>query len=130
MELFLNLVWLLMAVALVCLWLQGEARARTGCWRQVIAIGILIAIVFPVISMSDDLLAVQNAFEADSYPRRDHLVPSNNPPGQPALAIIAAVVFSGLGFGFPRFPVPNLVLVHEPERPELACVGIRPPPTV
>ena len=128
MELFLNLAWLLLAGVLVCLWLQGEGREKAGCGRQLLAIAVLIAILFPVISMSDDLLAVQNAFEADNYPRRDHLVPSNNHPIQPALTFIAAAIFAGLGFGFSRFAIPSLVPVFEREHPELVSIGNRPPP--
>lgn len=128
MELLLNAVWLLLAGALLCLWLQGNLRTKTDRGRQFIAIAVLIAILFPVISMSDDLLAVQNAFEADNFSRRDHLVPANNSPVQPALTMIAVVIFAGLGFGFTRLTGPNLVPVHEPERPELVCVGNRPPP--
>jgi hypothetical protein len=129
MELFLNLAWLFLAAAIVCLWLQGERRERKGWRRQLTAIVVLSAILFPVISMSDDLLAVQNTFEADNYSRRDHLVPCSNQPLQPALTMFAAVIFAGLGFGCTRFTLPNLVPVHEPERPELACAGNRPPPT-
>src|SRR5215469_14853472 len=128
MELFLNLAWLHLAGALLYLWLQGNVRTKADVGKQFIAIVVLIAILFPVVSMSDDLLAVQNAFEADNYPPRDHLVPANNPPVQPALIMIAAVIFAGLGFGFGRFTVPDLVPLPQPEHPQLVSIGNRPPP--
>jgi len=128
MELFLNLAWLLLAGVLVWHWLQGETRAKTGGGLQLIAIAVLVAILFPVISMSDDLLAVQNASEADNYQRRDQLVPSNNHPVQPALNIIAAVISAGLLLGFSRFAIPILAPRYELEHPELAILGNRPPP--
>lgn len=128
MELFLNLAWLLLAGALLGLWLQREVRPETGRRRQLIAIAVLIAILFPVISVSDDLLTVQTAFEADNYQRRDHVVPSNNYPVPPALTIIAAVILAELGFGPTRLAPPSAVPVHVPEYPEWACVGNRPPP--
>jgi len=129
MESFLNLTWFFLAGTLVCLCLQGHTQAKTGRRQQLVAIAVLIAILFPVISMSDDLLAVQNASEADSYQRRDHLVPSSGSPVQPASAIVAVFIFAGFGFGFTWFAVPRPVAVHEPQYPELACVGNRPPPT-
>ena len=127
MELSLNLAWLILAAVLVGLWARG-ARVKTGRAQQLIAIAVLIVILFPVISMSDDLLAVQNAFEADSYQRRDHLMPSNNHPVQPGHTIIATVIFAGLGFGFSHFTPPHLLPDYEPEHPELTSFGSRPPP--
>lgn len=129
MELFLNLAWLLVAGTMVCLWLRGDGGHNPDRRRQLIAIAVLIAILFPVISVSDDLLAVQNPFEADNYPRRDHLVPSNTHPVQPALTIIATAIFAGLAFGFLRFIAPSVLPVREPEHPELAGIDNRPPPT-
>ena len=128
MELFLNLAWVAVAAALVCLWLRGDAADDPDRSRQLIAIAVLIAILFPVISVSDDLLAVQNAAEADNYLRRDHLVPSHTPAVQPVLTILAPVIFAGLGFGFLRFVAPSLLPVKKPDRPELAGIDNRPPP--
>jgi O-antigen ligase len=130
MELFLNITWLLVAGTIVCLWLPGKGRARAERRRQIIAISVLIAILFPVISVSDDLLAIQNASEADNYPRRDHLIPSSANPVQPLLAITMPSIFAGLGFGFPRLISPGLLPVHEPDRPEMAGIDSRPPPGV
>jgi hypothetical protein len=128
MELLLNLAWLLMAGVIVCLWLRGESRRSPDCRGQLIAIAVLIAILFPVISVSDDLLAVQNASEADNYLRRDHLVPSNLHPVQPMSTIVAPKIFAVLAMGFLRFFAPRLLPVHVPEHPELGSIDNRPPP--
>jgi hypothetical protein len=89
---------------------------------------MLIAILFPVISVSDDLLAIQNPAEADNYLRRDHRDTSYTHPVQPMLAVLASVHSSGVGFGFLRFIAPGLLPVQKPERPELAGIWNRPPP--
>jgi hypothetical protein len=128
MELLLNLAWLLVAGVIVGLWLRGESREGPTSRGQLIAIAVLIAILFPVISVSDDLLAVQNASEADNYLRRDHLVPSNPHPVQPLTTIIAPMIFAVLALGFLRFLAPRLLPVHVPEHPELGSIGNRPPP--
>lgn len=129
MELFLNLAWLLLAGTIVGLWLRGEVRAKTGYGQQLIAIAVLIAILFPVISMSDDLLTVQNAFEADNYQRRNHLGPYDNPHVQSAVTILAALVSAGSRPGLLPFPLPCLLPVCRRDSLELPSIGKRPPPT-
>jgi hypothetical protein len=127
MELSLNLAWFAVAATLVWLWLRSESSEGNERRRQLIAILVLVAILFPAISVSDDLLAVQNASEADNYLRRDHLVPSGVQPLHPALAVIAPILFGGLGFTFSRLAAPGLPL-QRPERPELGEIENRPPP--
>lgn len=129
MELFLNFAWVLVAGTLVFLWLEGRGSSNSNWRPQLIAIAVLIAILFPVISMSDDLLAVQNTFEADNYLRRDHLAPSANPV-PPGLAIITAVIFAGFGLGFMRFAVPSRLPVEKPRRSDITTISNRPPPSV
>jgi hypothetical protein len=128
MELFFNLAWLVVAGALVALWLRGNGQTHRGSRGQVIAMAVLIAILFPVISVSDDLQAIQNASEADNYLRRDHLVPSNQSLVQPMLAVIVPAMIAGLGFGFLRFIAPSLLSVLQPKHLEIAGIDNRPPP--
>lgn len=129
MELFLNLAWLAVAAAIVCLWLRSEGRNTPDRRRQLIAIAVLIAVLFPVISVSDDLLAIQNPSEVDNYLRRDHLAPPNTPV-QPMLAVVVPMIFAGLGLGFSRFIAPSLLPIVKPEHPETAGIYNRPPPAV
>lgn len=128
MELFLNLAWLLVAGTLLSLWFRGGGRSQTDRGRQLIALAVLIAVLFPVISVSDDLMAVQNVFEGDNYLRRDHLIPSGAHPVQPVLALMAAAIFAGLAFGFLRFVAPCATPVKGTCRLALAGIENRPPP--
>jgi hypothetical protein len=129
MESLLNIVWLAVAGALVCIWVRDGGRDRPERRRQLIAMAVLIAILFPVISVSDDLLAIQNAFEADNtYSRRDHLVPSSTHPVQPVITILAAAMFAGIALQFLRFVAPSMVVVKGPQHPELTWIENRPPP--
>ena len=129
MELFFNLAWLVVAGVLVTLWLRGDGQGHAERRGQFIAMAILIAILLPVISVSDDLQAIQNASEADNYIRRNHLVTSNPSPVQPMLAVILPATNAGLAFGFLRFIAPSLLSVLEPTHPETAGIDNRPPPT-
>lgn len=128
MELILNVAWLLVAGTIVCLWLRCDAPSERDWRRQLFAILVLIAILFPAISVSDDLLAIQNACEADSFLRRDHMVSPGLHPIQPAIAMMAAFVFAGLGFAFLRFVAPRVLPVRGLDHPELAGIANRPPP--
>ena len=128
MELFFNVAWLIVAGVLVTLWLRGDSQGNAERRAQLIAMAVLIAILLPVISVSDDLQAIQNASEADNYLRRDHLVPFNLSPVQPMLAVILPAMSAGLGFGFLRFIAPSLLSVLEPNHPEIAGIDNRPPP--
>jgi hypothetical protein len=128
MELFFNLAWLAVAAVLVTLWLRDDSQGVGERRGQLIAMAVLIAILLPVISVSDDLQAIQNASEADNYLRRDHLVPTNASPVQPMLAMILPAMSAGLGVGFLRFIAPSLLSVQEPNHPEISGIDNRPPP--
>ena len=125
MEVFLNLAWTVLAVALVLLWLHLGCRVDQGRYSQIIAIAVLIAILFPVISVSDDLMAVQNPSETDNCQRRDHLVLGDVHLLQPAVV--------------EPFPVLTEVIIQYVSPRELAlgvdlrrapiAIANRPPPT-
>lgn len=70
METFLNLAWAFLALLSGLLWLLYEQRRGTQQLQSMIALGILLVILFPVISVSDDLWSIQNPAEADSCLRR------------------------------------------------------------
>lgn len=128
MELFLNLAWVCVAVASVCLWFRLGDETVSERRRQVIALGVLIAILFPVISVSDDLLAVQSAAETDSCMRRDHLVPSSAHAILPIAGVVPPSIFDGLPFGFLRFASVGSLPIPALQHPEREAVQNRPPP--
>src|ERR1700722_11122625 len=87
MELVLNLAWALSAIVVVCSWLRFGPRAGAGRPAQLVALAVLILILFPVISVTDDLQAAQNPAEVDFCLRRDHVV-SNSHSTFPAVATL------------------------------------------
>ena len=72
MEFALNLVWLLSAVALVCAWLTQRRNPACRGWFPLAAVFALTLILFPVISVTDDLLTAHNPAETTSSVRRDN----------------------------------------------------------
>jgi nitrate reductase NapE component len=132
MELFLNLAWALLAVLMVCLWPRFAPRTGPdGHMRdlrmQFVALAVLLLILFPVISVTDDLQAVQNPAETDSSQRRDHIAASSHSIF-PAVAALSLPVLAGHFSGLPRFtgtrnlPTPAICDCA------LASIRNRPPP--
>jgi hypothetical protein len=73
-ELFFNFVGAFVALGLFCLWLRIlalNADRRMNWATQLVALSLLVLILFPVISVTDDLIAVQNPAETDSIQRRN-----------------------------------------------------------
>lgn len=71
MELFFNILWCGLAIVCLSQWLRAEQRQQRDRRTTLVAWVMLVVILFPVISVSDDLWAIQNPAEADSFARRD-----------------------------------------------------------
>jgi hypothetical protein len=126
-EIFLNFAWAALASTLVVLWLRTGCRLDQNRCSQIIAIAVLIAILFPVISVSDDLMAAQNPAETDNSLRRDHLT-----PGSAHLLQITAVAPPSIrtvyAFGIVQSLPPGKPVLRVVARPALTSIANRPPP--
>ena len=126
-EILLNLAWAVLAIVMMCAWLRVEDG--TDRRRQFVAVLVLIAILLPAISISDDLLAIQNATETDTCQRRNQLLPngSHSFPVQVEAALPSTLYRSRtvatLGFAPPRS-----VFVPRFDFPGLPEIQNRPPP--
>ena len=127
MELALNLVWVMLAVWMSWLWLRTSARP--GNMRfQIVALALLLLILFPVISVTDDLQALQNPAETDACLRRDHTPASSHAAfhaGPPLLPAAPGSLF----FGARRIAVAAIRIAPSLASPALAPIQNRPPPT-
>lgn len=70
MELTLNLAWAILAGLGLLYWLRIGNEERGGRSKEVVALGLLALILFPVISITDDFLAAQMLAETDANVRR------------------------------------------------------------
>jgi hypothetical protein len=68
MELLLNLAWLLLALPAYWLWWQSARRFNS--LQCLLALGCVLVLLFPVISASDDLHAMQTEMEDSSTSKR------------------------------------------------------------
>src|SRR5579863_1121031 len=73
METILNVTWLILAVVLVRLWFSHAPQDGASRRTQIAALFMLLVILFPVVSVTDDLWSLQNPAETDTCQRRDHL---------------------------------------------------------
>jgi hypothetical protein len=72
MELILNLLWLMVAVASFALFWRGRGNRTLASWRsvrQIVSLACALVIFFPIISLTDDLHAAQVVME-DSKPAK------------------------------------------------------------
>ena len=128
MELALNLGWVLVALWMLCAWLRFAPRAAKKRRAQLVALAVVILILLPAISMTDDLLAAQNPAETDTCVRRhnDCFCPHFIEPMSTALP---QPVFAGLPQGFEQIMAPGRLSSPVVENPNLSSIDNRPPPT-
>ena len=129
MELALNLAWILLAIAMVCQWLrQGwtDCRERRA---QMVALCVLLLVLLPAISMTDDLIAAQNPAEIDSCVRRDH--EHANPQALCSLAAdLPQPLFAGAPAGRLSLAAPGFFPAPHVDPPALTSIESRPPPAI
>ena len=119
MELFLNSAWALLAIAIGCLWQRFERRASADRRQSFIAVLVLIAILFPVISITDDLWALYNPAETET---------SNSHVIFPAVADLPLQGLADLCFGFQPVILPLHLPVLAVDNPAFDAIENRPPP--
>jgi hypothetical protein len=85
MELLLNLLWLMLAVPAVLVWRRQSVCARSSAKQchsgSLVLLGCLLALLFPVVSASDDLHPISAEIEESGLSKRTvkHSPGSNSP---------------------------------------------------
>jgi len=107
MEIFLNLVWAALALAGVSYWSCTQRRKCAEQGSPLVALAMLVVILFPVISVSDDLWSIQNPAETDTTQRRIQVVPDSSPNFSASWALpeldVPPIRFEFIGIEIPRF---------------------------
>jgi hypothetical protein len=136
-EILFNLMWLALSAGLIMgFWLTSRSRGngkspRATLCMQLIALALLIAILLPVVSLTDDLRACAAPTESEHLSRRGDSLTTHDLSLHP------------VAFALTRFiacqaaPQPQCMKFSAPEqeqwKPEdghLTTAGIRPPPSV
>jgi hypothetical protein len=127
METVLNLVWVLLAVVLVRLWILHGLRDGTSRRTQLAALAMMILILFPVISVTDDLQAAMTPTESESCVRRGHSVTSPHILF-PVVAVLPPSVVAELPLGFVGYVPPSNLSDPAVDNPAASAIQNRPPP--
>ena len=137
METILNLLWLIVTLAALWLWrfrwLVSRRNPRTRVFLEVIAISCVLALLFPVISLTDDLHPEIVAVDASSGKRNcclmvagatrtPHVIPISG--AHSALAVLRPL------FEHVELNIAGIVLPAEESHPFSlcgSCLGRSPP---
>jgi hypothetical protein len=131
-ELFLNIVWLSVSILLVIQCIRSIRRGHTKLsWSSAVALCLLLVLLFPVISMTDDLQAMTAAAEVEHVMRRHYDAPSLHMGGNvlDAIALLALILIGialptvgSIRFRIRRYQATLLAGF-------VRAFGVRPPPT-
>jgi hypothetical protein len=127
MEQLFNFVWVFVATASIYLWLKRGRRTPKNGRSSLVGLAMLALILFPVISVSDDLWSLQNPAETDSCNRRAHNANNSN-QHFPASAALPEPIGAELNFEFGRLDVPRLAELTAAINPAFGFIENRPPP--
>jgi len=135
MEFLLNLAWGVCSLGLLMLWFRISTPEKGSDQRasrrtQLFALGMVLLLLLPVISLSDDLIATQGPAETDSCLRRATNVDQGHPSVVPAaLAMPEQFLMELVLTGVPLGLVDRSHVIIPPSffSPSLA---IRPPPSL
>ncbi len=127
MELILNLGWALVAAWMVCAWLGFAPSGSNSRRKQAVTLAVILLILLPAISMTDDLVAAQNPAEVVSTIRRDH-DDSQTHSIVPMASALPLPMFAGLGVAVVQIAAPSNLSTPFVDYPGLESIRNRPPP--
>ena len=97
MEIILNIAWALFSTGLILFWIRDMRSHPERRGIQIVALAMVVLLLLPVISLSDDLMAMQGPAEAASSLLRAMHSDESHPSVVPAtLAMPEQIVASPL----------------------------------
>ena len=123
----LNLEWVVLATLLCWLWVRHVRREGPGRHMQFIALALVLANMFVVISMYDDMAMAQNPAETRYLQREDESGAHAHAALHRVMASAPALV-PELPSNMFRSGVPGSLLVPTVKVPVLSSIQNRPPP--
>jgi hypothetical protein len=123
----LNLEWVVLATLMSWLWVRHARREGTGRHVQFIALALVLANMFVVISMYDDMAMAQNPAETRCFQREDDLGAHAHAPLHPVVSSIPTLA-AELPVNTFRFAAPRSLLLPAVKVPALSSIQNRPPP--
>jgi hypothetical protein len=128
MELTLNLGWVLVALWMLFAWLRVAPRSAKERRAQFVALAVVILILLPAISMTDDLIAAQNPAEVDCCSVRRDYNWAHAHLNLPVPAALPLPSFAGLNDRLTQMRAPDEAASWHPVNRSLGPIQNRPPP--
>jgi hypothetical protein len=123
----LNLEWVVLATLMFWLWVRHARRKGPRRPVQFVALALVLATMFTVITMYDDMAMAQNPAETRCFQREDDLGVHAHVPLHPVVASAPAPA-AELCFNTFRFAVPDSLNVPAAKLLALSSIQNRPPP--
>ncbi len=130
MEFLLNLAWLMVSAGVIFAWVRGIRSRRTSfTWGACVALGLLVLLMLPVISMTDDLVAFSSPAETEHILRRSEAPLAYAASGVLPLHLLAPLgpVSATVG-SMPAYARPEPSLAAALRVDFTRALGVRPPP--
>jgi hypothetical protein len=127
MELVLNLAWMVLATLMCWVWMGYAPREGASRRMQIVALALILAILFPAISLTDDLVTAQNPSETDCCQRKDHLCSKACSTHFP-VADLTPQFSAEISFDDFQSLLPGNLLAPAVKVPALDSIQNRPPP--
>lgn len=133
MELLFNFLWLSLSVATVFAWARAVRHGHTKHpWSALVVLIFLLLLLLPIISMTDDLIAMENGTELEHVVRRNEMPLLHLAQDTTALLDSGALIILLLiGFAILLSRLSRFTLRVAPRRRMdgfLLIKGVRPPP--
>lgn len=128
MEILLNLAWASCALGLFWFWMRASASGSASRKTQLLALGMVVLLLLPVISLSDDLMAMQGPAESDTCLRRVLHAHENCPSVVPHSMTLPEQLFIALSHGGSQQTVVQSFRMMPPLTFFMRSLDRRPPP--
>lgn len=131
MELVLNLGWVVLAIVMCWLWTRHPAlRERTPRGTQLVALTLVLATMFVVITLYDDMAMAQSAAETSGVQREDASSGTNAQAAHHQPATFTQPQSLKLSFGACHVGVLTDHAFQPVFLPALMSIQNRPPPSI
>lgn len=128
MEIILNLAWALCSVTLAWLWIRNAESNPVPRHAQLLALAMVMLVLLPAISLSDDRMAMQGPAETDTCVRRALHLDEGHPPVVPVSFAQPEQIFASLPWnGYAQMAIQTIRLAPAPPLLDRS-LDRRPPP--
>jgi hypothetical protein len=130
MEIILNIAWVACSLGLIWFWNRSAVSNSVPRRTQILALAMIVLLLLPVISLSDDLIAMQGPSETDIGMRRALHSDEMHPSTAPASFALTEEVVTALSLSWLSQDAMQDYRLTPPSALLTRSLDSRPPPRV